>query len=101
VNERQSAEDGSVEARSASLPWMRGAFAPRACAYAAAILAAFVLAYAIAASGWDPGPPAGASHGLPDQSTPPVQQLNGMRDVVPLPRLAPGATVEARSERPG
>lgn len=81
-----------VEARSASLPWMRGALVPRAWAYAAALLAAFVLAYAIAASGSDPGPPAGASHGLPDQDTPPVQQLSGLRDVVPLPRLAPAAS---------
>ncbi len=47
---------GRVEARSASLPRMGGALAPRVWAYAAALLAAFVLAYAIAASGSDPGP---------------------------------------------
>jgi hypothetical protein len=92
---------GRVEARSASLPRMGGALAPRAWVYAAALLAAFVLAYAIAASGSDPGPPASASRALPDRRTPPVQQLNALRDVVPLPRLAPGATVEPPPEVPG
>jgi hypothetical protein len=90
-----------VEARSASLPGMGGALAPRVSAYGAALLAAFVLAYAIAASGSDPGPPASASRALPDRHTPPVQQLNGLRDVVPLPRLAPAATVEPPPEAPG
>ena len=92
-----------MEARSASLPRMGGALAPRAWAYAAALLAAFVLAYAIAASGSDPGPPAGASRALPDRHTPPVQQLNGLRDVVPMSRLAPApaATVEPPPEVPG
>jgi hypothetical protein len=82
---------------------MGGAFAPRAWAYAAALLAAFVLAYAIAASGSDPGPPASASRALPDRHTPPVQQLNGLRNAVPLPRLAPAsaATVEPPPEVPG
>jgi hypothetical protein len=80
---------------------MRGALAPRAWAYAAAVLAAFVLAYAIAASGSDPGPPAGASRGLPDQHPAPVQQLNGLRDVAPLPRLAPVVVVEPPPEVPG
>jgi hypothetical protein len=89
---------GRVEARSASLPRMGGALAPRVWAYPAALLAAFVLAYAIAASGSDPGPPAGASPALPDRHTPPVQQLNRLRDVVPLPRLAPAATVEPPRE---
>jgi hypothetical protein len=89
-----------VEARSASLPRMDGAFAPRVWAYAAALLAAFVLAYAIAASGSDPGPPASASRALPDRHSPAVEQLNGLRDVVPLPRLAP-ATGEPPPEVPG
>jgi hypothetical protein len=82
---------------------MRGALAPRVWAYAAALLAAFVLAYAIAASGSDPGPPASASSDQPDRPTPPVQQLNGLRDVVPLPRIAPArpATVEPPPEVPG
>jgi hypothetical protein len=92
-----------VEARSASLPRVGGAFAPRVWAYAAALLAAFVLAYAVAASGSDPGPPASASRALPDRHIPPVRQLNGLRDVVPLPRLAPatGATIEPPPEVPG
>jgi hypothetical protein len=82
---------------------MDGALAPRVWAYAAALLAAFVLAYAIAASGSDPGPPASASRALPDRPTPPVQQLTGLRNVVPLPRLssAPAATVEPPPEVPG
>jgi hypothetical protein len=92
---------GRVEALSAPLPRMSGALAPRVWAYAAALLAAFVLAYAIAASGSDPGPPASASRALRDHLTPPVQQPNGLRDVVPLPRLAPAATVEPPPEVPG
>jgi hypothetical protein len=90
-----------VEARSASLPRMSGALAPRVWAYAAALLAVFVLAYAIAASGSDPGPPAGDSRALPDRHTPPVQQLNGLRDVVPLPRLVSAASVELPPEVSG
>jgi hypothetical protein len=92
---------GHVEARSASLLRLSGVLAPRVWAYAAALLAAFVLAYAIAVSGSDPGPPASASRALPDRHTPPVQQLNGVRDVVPLPRLAPAATLEPPPEVPG
>ena len=92
---------GRVEARSASLPWVGGALVPRVWAYAGALLAAFVLAYAIAASGSDPGPPASAPRALPDRPTPPVGQLNGMRAVVPLPRLAPATTVEPPPEVPG
>jgi hypothetical protein len=80
---------------------MSGALAPRRWAYAAALLAAFVLAYAIAASGSDPGPPAGASRALPAVSTPTVPQRSSLRDVVPLPRLAPVATVEPSTEVPG
>jgi hypothetical protein len=80
---------------------MRGALAPPMWAYAAALLAAFVLAYAIAASGSDPGPPASASRALRDRHTPPVPQLNGLRDVVLLPRLAPAATLEAPPEVSG
>ena len=90
-----------MEARSASLPRMGGAFAPRRWAYAAALLAAFVLAYAIAASGSDPGPPAGDSRSLSDVPTPTLPQRSGLRDVVPLPRLAPAATVEPSTEVPG
>jgi hypothetical protein len=91
---------GSVEARSASLSRMRGVLAPRAWAYAAAVLAAFVLGYVIAASGSDPGPLAGASRELPGRHAPPVQQSGELRDVVPLPRLALTATVEAPPEVP-
>jgi hypothetical protein len=67
---------------------MGGALAPPTWAFVAALLAAFVLAYAIAASGSGPGPPAGVSRALQDQPTAPVQQVSGLRDVVPLPRLS-------------
>jgi hypothetical protein len=90
-----------MEARSASLPWTSGALAPRAWAFVAGLLAAFVLAYAIAASASDPGPPAGDSRTLPGPVTPTVQQVSGLRDVVPLPRLAPVAPVEPPAEVPG
>lgn len=90
-----------MEAWSASLPRMSGALAPRQWAYAAALLAAFVLAYAIAVSGSDPGPPIGASRALRGESDPTVPRRSGLRDVVPLPRLAPAATVEAPTEVSG
>jgi hypothetical protein len=90
-----------MEARSASLPRIGGALAPRSWAYAAALLAAFVLAYAIATSGSDPGPPAGASSALPDHTTPAVPQHSGLRDVAPLPRLAPAELIEPPAEVPG
>ena len=90
-----------MEARSACLPRMSSALAPRMWALVAALLAAFVLTYAIAASSSRPGPPAGASRALPDQPTPEVPQVSGLRDVVPLPRLAPAATVGPPTEVPG
>jgi hypothetical protein len=68
---------------------MDRSLAPRVWAYAAALLAAFVLTYAIAASGSDQGASGGASEALPHQPIPEVQQVKQLRDVVPLPRVAP------------
>ena len=65
-------------------PRMGGAFAPPWWAYGIAVLAAFVFAYAIAASGSQPGPRAAAQG---TSATP--QRPDRLRDVVPLPRLAP------------
>jgi hypothetical protein len=77
-----------VEASTAvTAPPMGGAFAPPWWAYATALLAAFVLAYAIAASGSHPGARAGAQG---TSATP--QRPDRLRDVVPLPRLAPPET---------
>jgi hypothetical protein len=78
-----------VEARSASLRRMDGALAPRVWAYAAALLAAFVLTYAIAASGSHQGASAGASQALADEPSVQVRQVKRLRDVEPLPRIAP------------
>jgi hypothetical protein len=68
---------------------MDRALAPRVWAYAAVLLAAFVLTYAIAAAGSHEGASAGASGALPDQTLPEVPQVQQLRDVVPLPRVAP------------
>jgi hypothetical protein len=74
-----------VEASTAvTAPRMGGAFAAPRWAYGIAVLAAFVFAYAIAASGSQPGPRPGA------QGTSAIpQRPDRLRDVLPLPRLAP------------
>jgi hypothetical protein len=83
---------GCVEARSSSLMWMGGALAPRVWAYAAALLAAFVLTYAIASSGSKPEPPDAASRALPDQRTPEVPRVHRLQDAVPLPEQPAGVS---------
>ena len=91
-----------MEASSGSLPHLGGMLAPPRWAFAVALLAAFVLAYAIAASGSDPGPPSGASPRLPDQPTATVpQRADHLRDVAPLSRLAPVGRVGSPAEVPG
>lgn len=78
-----------MEPRSASLLRIDRALAPRVWAYAAVLLAVFVLTYAIAASGSDQGASAGASQALPDQPISEVKQVTPLREVAPLPGVAP------------
>jgi hypothetical protein len=87
-----------VETRSASLPSLSGALAPPACVYAAARLAAFLIAYAIAASGSRPRSAGAAPSGVTDKPAPPVK---GLRDAVPLPPTASAATVEPSAQVAG
>jgi len=75
-----------VEASTASVPRVGGTLAAPWWAFAAVLLAAFVLAYAIAASGSDKGAAAPAA-AQPSARAP--QRPDRLRDVVPLPRLAP------------